>query len=335
MCSIGKETFGFATIGTSWITGDFADIGQTVNGFTYVASYSRSPEKAKAFAEKHGARKQYTDLEQMLSDPDIDAVYIASPNSLHEEQSVLAMEHGKNVICEKPAASNVRELDRVLDCAAKNGVLYMEAYKTSSTPGFAAIADNLEKLGTLRSAFFGFSKYSSRYDAHKRHEDVNTFKAEFSNGALMDLGVYCIYPMIMLFGMPSEIKGVSSIVEGGVDGSGSSLFAYGGFNVALSYSKTSNSFIPSEIQGEDATMIINRINIPDAIEIRYRDGRSEQIPVTQKKEDMYYEIEHYVDCLRKGLTESPLNTHALSRNVLSVCDAIRKQAGPEFPADRI
>lgn len=325
----------FATVGTSWITEEFITTGQTFPEFCLYSVYSRSEEKAKAFSEKHGAKKYYTDLSDMLSDKNIDAVYIASPNSLHCSQAIAAMNAGKHVICEKPAASNLRELDEMLSCAEKNGVLFMEAFKSILMPGFIACKENLSKAGLLRSVYINFSKYSSRYDAHKRGDNVNTFKAEFSNGAVMDLGVYCIWPMVALFGEPKDVKAFGITVPGGVDGAGTAVFLYDTFTVTLNYSKVSNSFLPSEIQGEDATICIDKFNIPEKVSVVYRDGRTENIPVDQRVDSMCYEIEEFMSCINSGLTESAVNTRKMSRSVMKILDEIRRQTGIVYPADNI
>jgi len=284
----------FATIGSSWITEEFINTGKTFSDFNLYAVYSRTEERAASFAEKHGAVKYFSDLNQMLEDKEIDAVYIASPNSLHCAQAIQCMNAGKHVICEKPAASNLRELDLMFECADKNCVFFMEAFKSLLMPGFAACKDNIRKAGVIRSVYINFSKYSSRYDAHKRNENVNTFKAEFSNGAVMDLGVYCLWPVVYLFGEPKMIKALGIKVPGGVDGAGAVLLLYDTFTVTLNYSKVGNSFLPSEIQGEDATICVDKFNIPEKICIRYRDGTTENVPVEQREDSMCYEIEEFI-----------------------------------------
>jgi predicted dehydrogenase len=102
----------FGTVGTSWITEEFINTGKTFNEFNLAAVYSRDEEKAKTFADKHGVKSFFTDLKKM-AESDIDAVYIASPNSLHCSQSIFFMKHKKHVICEKPLASNCRELNKM------------------------------------------------------------------------------------------------------------------------------------------------------------------------------------------------------------------------------
>ena len=325
----------FATVGTSWITEEFIAAGKTNPDFRLYAVYSRSDEKAAAFAKKHGAVKYYSDFDKLLSDGGVNAVYIASPNSFHCRQAIAAMKSGKHVLCEKPAASNLRELDAMLKCASENGVLFMEAFKSLLMPGFKACEESIPKAGVIRSVYINFSKYSSRYDAHKRGENVNTFKAEFSNGAVMDLGVYCLWPVVSLFGMPKDIKALGVTVPGGVDGAGAAILLYDSFTVTLNYSKVGNSFLPSEIQGEDATVCVDKFNIPEKVTVRYRDGSSEDVPISQRQDSMCYETDEFISCVKAGKRESEINTHAMSRNVMTLLDEIRKQTGVVFPADNV
>jgi len=325
----------FATIGTSWITEAFIRGARHCEEFNLTAIYSRSEEKAKAFAEKNRAERYYTNLDEMLSDKEINAVYIASPNSLHSEQAIKAMNEGKHVICEKPVASNAAEFATMIAASKKNNVLLMEAFKSSLMPGFYKYKELLKKVGTVRSVFADFGKYSSRYDAHKRGEDVNTFKAEYSNGALMDLGVYCLYPIIKLFGEPKNVKAFSTVIPDGVDGAGITILDYGNFTAALKYSKIGNSFLPTEIQGEDATILIDRINQPRKIELIYRDGTKEVYDCELDEDDMKYEAREFIDCILNGKTESEVNDHRTSLTVMKVMDNARLQSGVIYPADKI
>ena len=324
----------FATIGTSWITEAFVRGARHCEEFKLWAIYSRSEEKAKAFAEKNQSEKYYTDLDKMLSDKEIDAVYIASPNSLHADQAIKAMNAGKHVICEKPVTSNAVEFQEMVDTAKKNGVLLMEAFKSTLMPGFYKYSELISKVGQIRSVFADFGKYSSRYDAHKRGEDVNTFKAEFSNGALMDLGVYCLYPVIKLFGEPNGVKAFSAVIPDGVDGAGVTILDYKDFTATLKYSKVGNSFLPTEIQGEDATILIDRINQPRHVEIIYRNGEKELFDCELMDDDMYYEAREFIDCILSGKTESEMNDLKTSLTVMKVMDNARLQSGVIYPADK-
>lgn len=327
-----KNKIRFATIGTSWICEEFIETAKTFSEIEIYSVYSRNADRAKAFSEKYGAVKHYSNLEEMASDPLIDAVYIASPNSHHKAQSILFMEHGKAVFCEKPIASNFVEFTEMRSCAEKHGVLLMEAYKSMLMPGLLTVKDNLRKLGRIRSVFAVFSKYSSRYDAHLRGENVNTFNAEFSNGAAVDLGVYCIYPVLYMFGVPNLVKAVGAVVPGGVDATDAVIMQYDGFVASLLFSKVSNSYLPCEIQGEDGTMVIDRFNIPGNIEIVYKNGSREKLNFTQREDSMCYEIEEFIRCYLEN-KEPKVNTLSLSAEGTKVLDEIRRQIGVVYPAD--
>lgn len=137
----------FGVIGTNKITDAFIQDASTLNDFTLAAVYSRTEEQATAFASKYNVQTTFTDLESMAKSALIDAVYIASPNSFHAEQAILLMEHGKHVLCEKAIASNTAELQAMIDTAKHNNVVLMEALKTTVTPNFQSIRENLHKIG--------------------------------------------------------------------------------------------------------------------------------------------------------------------------------------------
>lgn len=181
--------------------------------------------------------------------------------------------------------------------------------------------------------YFEFSKYSSRYDAHKRGENVNTFKREFANGALLDLGIYSLMPLLHFFGKPEEIKALAQIIPGGVDGTGSMILKYPEFVATVVFSKVSNSYLPCQIQGEEATMLIDRINIPESFDIFYRNGEKKTIRPKQKKESMYNEIQDFISCVLAGKTESDINPISLSLAAAEITDEARRQFGLVYPAD--
>ena len=327
------EKIRFATIGTSWICEEFIETAKTDQRFVLEAVYSRSEEKAIAYMKKHNANKYFINIEQMAKDPDIDCVYIASPNSYHVPQSILFLNNKKHVLCEKPLGSNYLEIEKAFKVAKENNVLLMEAYKSMMMPNLLFAKELLSELGEIRSVFATFSKYSSRYDAHKRGENVNTFKAEFSNGAILDLGIYCLYPILHMFGEPLDVKSFSVKVPDGVDGVGSTILNYGSFLATINYSKISNSFLPCEICGENATMIIDKFNIPEKIDIIYRDGTKKHFEVPQREDSMCYEIEEFIDIVLNIKEHPSINTPEITLLCSSICDKIRKMGDIVFPAD--
>lgn len=181
--------------------------------FEAAAVCSRSRESGKAFAEAHGIAKVYTDIDEMASDPEIDAIYIGTPNSTHHDLAILCMNHGKHVLCEKPMAANAKEVNEMIDVARANGVMLMEAMISTLCPNFVAARKHLAGMGAVRHYFASFCQYSSKYDLVKRiiagEEDSpvpSSLNPERCGGALMDIGIYTVFPMVALFGRPRGIK---------------------------------------------------------------------------------------------------------------------------------
>ena len=216
----------FAVIGTNFITDNFMDAGSQCEGFKVQAVYSRSMEKAKEYAGKYGIEDCYDSLDALAAAENIDAVYVASPNALHAGQSIKMLKAGKHVLCEKTIASNSGELEHMIKAAKEHQVIVMEGMRSVFDPGFAAIRENLPKLGKIRRATFQYCQYSRRYDNFKKGIIENAFKPELSNGALMDIGVYCVHPMVKLFGLPNEISAHCLKLSNGVDASGTIVAMY-------------------------------------------------------------------------------------------------------------
>lgn len=244
------------------------------------------------------------------------------------------MNHGKHVMVEKSMASNTKEVKYMIETAKQNQVLLMEAIKTTHLPNFKAIEENLYKIGKVRRYFASYCQYSSRYDKYKQGEVLNAFKPEFSNGALMDIGIYCIYPMVRLFGRPDLLMANSFMLESGVDGQGSILFGYGEHDAAVLYSKISNSYLPAEIQGENGSIVMDSINEPTRVEIKYKDGSTEDISRKQHENTMYYETEEFIKLIENNQVESAVNTLDNSLATAEILEEARKQTGLVFPADQ-
>lgn len=324
----------FGVVGTSWITEEFIRCATLTGDFLLSAVYSRSEEKARAFAKKHGAMHVFTDLAEMARSSEFDAVYIASPNSHHANQAILFLSHKKHVLCEKPIASNSKELDAMIECATASRVLLMEAMKSTFLPNMQSVRENLPKLGPVRRFFSNYCQYSSRYDTFKSGKPINTFNPSFSNGSIMDIGIYCIYPVIYLFGPPESVSANATILSSGIDGCGSITLHYKDMEAIISHSKIANSIIPSEIQGETGNILIDKISTPENIRIVYRDGSSEDITRSQSPDIMFYEAQEFIHLIKTNQLQSSINTFTLNRQVMQIMDEARKQIGLVFPADQ-
>ncbi len=344
----------FGVVGTNFITDRIIAAGRLTEGFELAAVCSRTQVRADEYATQHDIPHTFTSLAEMAASPLVDAVYIASPNSCHAEQTILCLEAGKHVLCEKPLASNAREAREMIAAARRTGRVLMEAMKPTLTPNFAVAREYLPRLGTIRRWFASFGKYSSRYDALQeaaagRGELPNAFNPALSNGAAMDIGVYALYPMVALFGRPREVQAAVVMLPSGVDGHGAVNFVYdGGMLGTVLYSKMVDMGLPWEIEGEEGTLRGNAINSIRQLEFRQRGGEWEDISSPEwTGNDYTYELEEFMGLVRgveseeRGVVsgssgaprESAVNSLDVSLASMEVLDSIRAQAGVWYPAD--
>ena len=272
----------FGIIGTNWITDKLIDAGKDTEDFQLTAVYSRNEDTAKAFADKYGVENTFTDLQKMAESNKIDAVYIASPNSFHSEQSILFLKNKKAVLCEKPATSNLRELEEVIKTAEENNTLYMEAMKIPFIPTYSALKENLHKIGKIRRVVAEYCQHSSRYEDYKKGDIKNAFKREFSNGSLMDIGIYPLFFVLSLFDIPESINATGLVLENGkgIDGQGIINMNYKDMDITVFFSKISNSYVPSEIMGEDGSFLIEHISEMDRLYFIDRKNNNEKTDLT-------------------------------------------------------
>ena len=278
----------------------------------------------------------------MAASDKVDAIYIASPNYAHAEQSILCMNNGKHVLCEKPMAANARQARLMSEAAHRNNVTLMEAMKSTLSPNFLAAKANLNRIGTPRRYFASFCQYSSRYDKFKEGIVMNAFRPELANGAMMDIGVYTLYPMVVLFGKPQAINAQGIVLSSGVDGQGAVNMQYEGMNATVLYSKIANSHLPAEIEGEDGNILIDRIQTPANVRFFPRQApasghekRAEGEELSQKEEhnEYYYEIKEFIDLVEQGRIESDINSHQCSITTLEIIDEVRRQLGVRYSSD--
>ena len=164
-------------MGTSAITARFLDALALEQGAVLHAVYSRTKQRAQAFGAQYGARAYYDSLQALAADENVDAVYIASPNSLHCAQALCMLRAGKHVLCEKPMAATARQARQMFTAAEENGVVLMEAMRSLYAPGFARLRGLVQAVGPVRRATLSYSKYSSRYELVRRASPP-TFSAQ-------------------------------------------------------------------------------------------------------------------------------------------------------------
>ena len=346
----------FATIGTSGIAGQFLDALATLGDARLVGAYSRDVSRARAFGEPAGASLFFDDLDALASCEDIDAVYVASPNGLHVDQALRLVSAGKHVLVEKALAPNERQAARVFDAARSRGVIAMEAMRNLHVPTFAAIEREVAGLGPVREASLRFAKVTSRMGRLLAGERLNIFDPRLAGGALMDIGIYCVEPAVALFGRPERVLSLSvtSPVPGcapddpydTIDLSGEALLGYADKVVSVSYGKTHDDALPSQIAGERATLLWDAISCPvnlrvleheDAGQVFRLEGAGEgrPVPVDVPERDMACEIADFVGAVSGDAQalEVVRRCERVTLDALSVMDEIRRQSGVRFPED--
>lgn len=315
-----------AVIGTSSITGAFAEAVAQTEGIAIDAVYSRDLERARLRADELGAPRSFADLDAMLADAGIDAVYIASPNSVHGGQARAALAAGAHVFVEKPAVLSVAEWDGLADDARRAGVVLLEAMRTPYDAGFVRVQELLGELGPIRRASLRYESRSARYSRVLAGERVNVFDPAMGGGALLDLGVYVVHAMIALFGEPEDVSGAATLVPSpapdGVltEGAGAIVARYPDFVVDLAYSKITRSRLVSEIQGETATMSIDHISSPRRVTIFSDDGEH-TVEIDGRQDSLVGEVERFVELIRDGGSADA--DHARTRATLDILERLR------------
>ena len=307
-----------AIVGTSKISHDFAQAIEKVEGCQLKTIYSRNYQKGLEFGERYEIKDIVTEFKELCSRKDIDMVYIASPNSLHHSQSIELLRNKKHVLCEKPMGITEREVEEMYQAAYENGVTLMEAMKNTFLPNFKVIEKNLDKIGPVRGFIGNFCQYSSRYDNLKSGELTNIFNPKFGGGAHLDIGVYPLYFVLRLFGIPVKSRKLDYTLTSGVSGIGSVILEYKDMIASIIYSKITNSYINSEIQGENGSLVINSISNIESVKIYYKNGEVEDIGVSQEKNSMVYELDEFLKLIKMGKVESEINTKEISKEVIKI-----------------
>ena len=323
----------FAVIGTSKITGEFVSAANLTGRYCLKAVYSRTEEKGRAFANKFNCNTVYTSLVDLANDKTVNAVYVASPNALHFKQSKFLLENGKHVICEKTITQSPEEFSTLKKTADDNNLIIMDAIMSRYAASRDSIKSAIAEIGDIAQARIDFSKLSARYFDYLKGENVNIFNMALGAGALMDIGVYCVYAAVDLLGMPESISAVASFLPDGADSGGVALFRYNNFDAVLTYGKTAETAIGSEILGTKGTVKIGKISqYLDAQLIKNGKGRplsfaANKIDVMQGEANAFADyVENFSASKDKYAASSQL-----TYNVLLCIEQIKKSASIVYP----
>ncbi|MGI6368546.1 MAG: Gfo/Idh/MocA family protein [Anaerolineae bacterium] len=286
---------------------------------------SRSLDKAEAFARRQGATRAYGSYEELLRDRDIDAVYVATPHNFHRGHVLLALEHGKAVLCEKPMEANAARVQEMVDAAKRQKCFLMEAMWTRFLPVIAGARQwiNEGRIGDIRlvSANFGFR---TAWNPEGRLLNLN-----LAGGATLDVGVYVVSLAHMLLGVPSSIQARAHIGETGVDELTTMMLGYpSGATALLSCAVRANISDGARIYGTEGYIDLPSFWHATTATLQI----AGEAPETLSGEAGYhFEAAEVADCVRTGLTESPLMPLEETVAIARTLEEVRHQIGLRYP----
>ncbi|KFI57689.1 oxidoreductase [Bifidobacterium gallicum DSM 20093 = LMG 11596] len=293
---------------------------------------SRSSERAQKLAEQYGFSKSYGSYTELLSDPFVDLVYIATPHNLHMEQAIACMRAGKNVLVEKSFTANAEQARRVFDVADDTNLLCTEAIWTRYMPSRIMI-DEIVASGKLGEIMSLGADLSYTTTAKKRMTDPN-----LAGGALLDVGVYALNFIDMVMGAQEIDRLVTSMqpYATGVDASNSTTLYYGDHTMAVA---TSSMMCQSDrmgrILGTKGYVIVHNINNPEAVDV-YGDNHDLQYHahVPDQLTGYEYEVAAAAKAILAGRHECIEMTHADTLRIMALMDQIRADWGLQYPFER-
>lgn len=326
----------FGTIGSGWICDEYIRGAKDSGLWELTAVYSRTPERAREYAEKHGASHCFTTVEELASCEEVDAVYVASPNALHFEQSKLLLERGKHVICEKPLCAQADKVRILQETARKQGVIFLEAIMYLHLPQRKVLEEALGQIGPITLAKLDFCQRSSKLDRYLEGELPNIFNPALETGALMDLGVYCVYPALALFGKPESFSIEPRMLASGADGAGAITLRYPDKLVVLTYSKLGEAQANSDFQGTQGTVGVSSISRLAGITLWKKDGSLQKLWGDDEKfRLMGWEAKDFYRYITDpdATAQEYARCSELSLQVAEFLEEARKKAGISFPSD--
>lgn len=318
-------------LGTGFIAGLQAQ-DLTENGFTVQAIGSRSLESSKAFAEQYGVATAHGSYEDLVADPSVDVVYIATPHPFHHANALLALNAGKHVLVEKPFTMNASEAQDIVDLAESKGLVALEAMWTRFLPHMIRLRAIIQEgtIGEVRKVVASHNQSLPKDPAHRLNDPA------LGGGALLDLGIYPISFAFDILGAPETIRASASMTATGVDRQTAAIFDYAGGQQAI---------VDCELDAASANraMVIGTEGWIDLESTWYNpvpftvyavDGsvveRYEQ-PVASR--GMQYQAAELERLVRESATAGTILPPSESVSVMAAMDEIRRQIGLSYDAD--
>ena len=297
---------------------------------------SRNAGKAEEFAARFGASHAYGSYEELARDPEVDAIYVATPHSHHHEHTLLCLNHDKATLCEKAFALNSRQAREMISLAKERKVFLMEALWTKFLPHYIKLQEILKTgtLGEISSVIVNFGFLPTP------PIPARVFDPALGGGTMLDIGIYNVFIAMSVLGRPDHIDAYMKPADTGIDAQCAVLFRYkNGAMAQLFSSFEANLAMEADIAGNKGRIrLTHRFYAPDTV-LEYYADRPDSLQVINVERETgghgyEYEARHVGECLRKGLIESPVMTHADTLLLMEVLDEIRRKAGIIYTADK-
>lgn len=318
-------------LSTGNIAHAFTQALQYLDDAEVIAVGSRSGDRADAFGDRYGIPNRHDSYASLANDPDVDVIYVATPHIFHKDNSLLCLNAGKAVLCEKAFTINAAEAQEVIDTARAKHLLIVEALWSRFTPG-------LQKVGSLiaEGAIGHVKLLTADFGIYREFDPAGRlFDPNLGGGSLLDIGIYPVMLALTILGTPPEITSTAVMGPSNVDMQSGMLFTYeNGAIAALGATLQGEAPCEAAITGTKGRIRIaaNFWMTQDFTVIR-NDGSEEHYDMSFEFNGYEYEARETMRCLREGLIESPVMTHDDTLALMQTLDRIREQWGLVYPTE--
>lgn len=320
-------------LGCGKIANKFASDLRLVEDAELTAIASRNPSKLETFSREFGPARVFGAYEDLVTCAEVEVIYVATPHGMHHDHVMLCLRNGKGVLCEKAFALNLAHAREMVDFARKRKVFLMEAFWTKFLPQYETVMEIIRsgKIGEVKliQADFGFKAPEPTAQ--------RLFDPELGGGSLLDIGIYPVFLAQSILGKPTQVHAFITPYESGVDEQCAMTLKFaGGALAVLSSTFAVETPVEAVIAGTEGRIVMrNRFhNAMGTVELVMGRDAAEVIEVHREGGFGYqYETRHVNECLRKGLTESPVMTHADTLMLMETLDRLRKVCGVTYSVD--
>jgi len=322
------RTINWGIIGLGNIANTFASDLKLVDNANLFGVASRNIDRAIQFSKKHNADKYYTSYKELVKDPSIDAVYIATPHTFHFENTMLCLSQGKSVLCEKPMGINSKQVELMVAKAQSKQLFLMEALWTRFIPATKKVINLLAEnaIGSIKEVHADFC-FKGDTDPNRRITNKT-----LGGGSLLDVGIYPLYLSLLTLGIPEQISATAQMTETEVDSHCKMLLSYNnGSKALLESSIVKESPVEAIIYGDKGTITIHSpFHHSKKITLSQNNQPDEVFNIEYIGNGYYHEIEEVTNCLLNGTLESTKMPYSMSLNLISLIDRIKQNIGLSY-----